>query len=220
MGDITELTEQPAPDASPVPAPEESAPDARDEIHRLKSSLGRAEAEAAKARREREALEARLAELEQREEQRKLAEMSEVERAKAQAAEAEARAAAAEAARQQALVEATRARVVAIEGTGLLPTYRKLVTGDTEDEVRQSIAELHKVQEAEMAEYVKSVLSDPARATEMLGEELATRLTQPPRSAPVGAPTNAGSQPVVTPNDLNSGSFAAWLSRGKQAPRR
>jgi hypothetical protein len=103
---------------------------------RLARERGKLEREAGKSVAE---LQARLTEYEQAEKARAEAELSEVEKAQKAAAEAVARADAAEAARLAAETSALRATLIATEIASLPRAYKALVTGDTEDAIRESI---------------------------------------------------------------------------------
>jgi len=219
MADEIQNTPEPAEEIQPAPATPEDAPDAVD-VHKLRSSLGRAEAEVAKLRRENEEAQQRLAELEAERKARAEAEMTALERAEQAAKDAAARADAAEQARHAAETDAMRSRIVAMQATDLLPTYRERISGDTEEAVQASIDDMRARQSEDARAQLAILLQQPEeRLTEVLGEDLASQFIAK-RRAPISGPSNAGKQPepTATPasiENINGAGMSTWIARAR-----
>jgi len=217
------VTPEPAEETTPAPATTDDAPDAVD-VHKLRSRLGRAEAEAAKLRLANEEAQKRLEALEADRKAREEAEMSALERAEKAAQEAAARADAAEQARIAAETNALRATIIAMDATDLLPTYRERITGDTEEAIRASVDEMRARQADDVRAQLATLLQQPEeRLTETLGADLAAQFVAR-RKPPVSGPSNAGAQPepAATPasiENINGAGMSTWIARAKARSR-
>jgi len=189
--------EQPDDDAGETGAPSGGQYTQADVDKAIKSRLKRAEAKAARERKE---LEDRLAGFEQAEADRAKAEMGEVERATAEAAEAKAAAEQARSALAQAQRDALRANLIAANARELPAPYQQLVTGDDEEAIAASIAQAQEQHRADRAEQLKQLAAmTPEQVEQAFGDEgkaLAERLKG--KAPSVGAPSNAPGQPEIS----------------------
>jgi multidrug efflux pump subunit AcrA (membrane-fusion protein) len=176
---------------------------------------------AAKAQREAEKrtaeLQAELETLRAAAEARKLAEMTELEKAQAEAAEAKRQAQEATQAAASARTDALRANLIATQAATLPPAYKAQVTGDDQDAITASIAEVQAHYEAAQTEFVASLARmAPEQIAEQFGEAgkaLAERLSG--RQVPsIGSPGNTSAPPSQqAPVDTSDGRLSSWLSR-------
>jgi len=161
----------------------------------------------AAAEREKAELQARLEEYERLENERKAAEMTEVEKAQAAAAAAKAEAEAAKAAAHAAEVKALRAEAVPAD---LPPAYRAMVTGETAEEIAESVAAVQAAFETDRRNVAEKLFQDLVALTpEQIAERypgpgaaaLAARLAGKPVN--VGSPSNASGQGVSLPGTFD-----------------
>jgi hypothetical protein len=155
-------------------------------------------------------------------EARKLAEMSELEKAQAEAAEARRLVQEATQAAASARIDALRANLIATQAATLPPEYKALVTGDDQDTITASIAEVQTRYVAAQTEFVATLSRmAPEQVVEQYGEAgkaLADRLAG--RQVPsIGSPPNASAPPSQSePPDTSDGRLSSWLSRAKTKP--
>lgn len=151
-----------------------------------------------KAEAERDAAIARVAELEAAEKARAEAAMTEQERREAQIAERERAAVEREAKAVEREREAVKARAIAANAPTLPVAYHAAITGETEEELAESIAAAVAAYQQDTAPAVQSVLADlaaltPEQVAEKYGDAgkaIADRLQGNPVS--IGAQGNAG----------------------------
>jgi 5'-deoxynucleotidase YfbR-like HD superfamily hydrolase len=162
------------------------------------------------------ALQAELKEYKQAEEARRVAEMTEVEKAQKAVADARAEAEAARAAAHMAEVKALRAEMTPAD---LPSAYRLMITGDTPDDIAESVKLAQEAFRADRERAERSaqemLLQDIGALTpEQLAEKykdlvavssVVARLTGKPVS--IGAPSAAGGQaaPPVKPGEITGG---------------
>lgn len=172
----------------------------------VQERLSRERASAEKARAE---LQAQLDRYAKAEEERKQAEMTEIDRAKAEADKARAEADKLKAEAEREKLRAMRADAIAEQAADLPSEFKRLVEGNTPDELTESIGEARKKFETLQSQIAEATLSAAASMTD---EQLAERFgevgkafaaARNGRPYSIGGPSNASGQDDDTSNKRN-----------------